>query len=97
MSDARGGNQVFLMVYVYFRLIGSFTFLSPHIVHVEVNAKFANFSVIIDVGMVLWHRMCSLAYSRENLRRMEKIEPPPLKMLIRAFPLGNDLKAFLLL
>ena len=28
---------------------------------------------------------------------MEKIEPPPLKMLIRAFPLGNDLKAFLLL
>ena len=24
-------------------------------------------------------------------------EPPPLKMLIRAFPLGNDLKAFLLL
>jgi len=66
MSDARGGNQVFLMVYVYFRLIGSFTFLSPHIVHVEVNAKFANFSVIIDVGMVLWHRMCSLAYSRGN-------------------------------
>ena len=36
-----------------------------------------------------------VAWQNQNLRRMEKIEPPPLKMLIRAFPLGNDLKAFL--
>ena len=38
-----------------------------------------------------------VAWQNQNLRRMEKIEPPPLKMLIGAFPLGNDLKAFLLL
>ncbi len=38
-----------------------------------------------------------VAWQNQNLRRTEKIEPTPLKMLIRAFPLGNDLKAFLLL
>ena len=37
------------------------------------------------------------AWQNQNLRRMEKIEPPPLKMLIRAFLRGNDLKAFLFL
>ena len=36
-----------------------------------------------------------VAWQNQNLRRMEKIEPPPLKMLIRAFLRGNDLKAFL--
>jgi hypothetical protein len=38
-----------------------------------------------------------VVWQSQNLRRMGKYEPPPLKMLIRAFPLGNDLKAFLLL
>ena len=35
------------------------------------------------------------AWQNQNLRRMGKYEPPPLKMLIRAFLRGNDLKAFL--
>ena len=32
-----------------------------------------------------------VAWQNQNLRRMEKYEPPPLKMLIRAFLRGNDL------
>ena len=36
-----------------------------------------------------------VAWQNQNLRRMGKYEPPPLKMLIRAFLRGNDLKAFL--
>lgn len=36
-----------------------------------------------------------VAWQNQNLRRTEKIEPTPLKMLIRAFLRGNDLKAFL--
>ena len=35
------------------------------------------------------------AWQNQNLRRMGKFEPSPLKMLIRAFLRGNDLKAFL--
>ena len=35
------------------------------------------------------------AWQNQNLRRMGKYEPSPLKMLIRAFLRGNDLKAFL--
>ena len=35
------------------------------------------------------------AWQNRNLRRMGKYEPSPLKMLIRAFLRGNDLKAFL--
>ena len=35
-----------------------------------------------------------VAWQNQNLRRMGKYEPPPLKMLIRAFLRGNDLKAF---
>lgn len=37
------------------------------------------------------------AWQNQNLRRMGKFEPSPLKMLIRAFLRGNDLKAFLFL
>ena len=36
-----------------------------------------------------------VAWQNQNLRRMGKYEPSPLKMLIRAFLRGNDLKAFL--
>ena len=38
-----------------------------------------------------------VAWQNQNLRRTGKHEPPPLKMLIRAFLRGNDLKAFLFL
>ena len=67
VPDTIGCNRIVLIVEVYLRQIGSLALFSPHVVHVEVNAKFAHFSIVIDVGMMLRHGMCPVESYGGNL------------------------------
>ena len=62
VSDARRSHHFLLLVLICLFLIGSFSLLSPHIIHVEVYAKLAHLAIIIDVGMVFWHSMHSSSF-----------------------------------